>query len=73
MKFFKKMNQARQHSGFTFRYDYREYELHRSNPYSYSQFMEHRHRRFTRVKDSMKLPYEAGMKFLLILPERNFK
>lgn len=60
MKFFEKMNESVQHPGFTFQYHYREYKLHYNQPYSYTQFMEHYHRRYTKVKGSMKLAHQAG-------------
>lgn len=60
MKYFEKVNQARNHPGFTFQYHYQEYKLQYSNPYSYTQFMEHYHRKYAKIKGSMKLEHEAG-------------
>lgn len=57
---FDKMNQQRNHPGFTFTYHYNEYCSQVSNPYSYTQFMEHYHRKYDKVKGSMKLEHEAG-------------
>jgi len=60
MKYFEKVNQARHHPGFTFQYHYQEYALQCSHPYSYTQFMGHYHRKYAKVKGSMKLGHEAG-------------
>ena len=68
MGWFELMNHQRNHPGFTFIYHYQEYCRQVSNPYSYTQFMEHYHRKYDHVKGSMKLP---GKKFISILPGRN--
>jgi transposase len=60
MKWFDKVNQARNHPGFTFQYHYLEYRSQASNPYGYTQFMEHYHRKYDKVRGSMKLDHEAG-------------
>ena len=60
MVYFDKVNQARNHPGFTFRYHYNEYKQQVKNPYSYTQFMEHYNRKYTKAKGSMKLEHEAG-------------
>ncbi|QGY44721.1 IS21 family transposase [Maribellus comscasis] len=60
MAWFDKVNQQRNHPGFTFMYHYQEYQGQVSNPYSYTQFMEHYHRKYDQVKGSMKLEHEAG-------------
>nr|WP_321355528.1 IS21 family transposase [uncultured Draconibacterium sp.] len=60
MDWFDKVNQQRNHPGFTFMYHYQEYQGQVSNPYSYTQFMEHYHRKYDQVKGSMKLEHEAG-------------
>lgn len=60
MKYFEQVNQARNHPGFTFQYHYQEYRLQHSNPYSYTQFLEHYHRKYAKAKGSMKLEHEAG-------------
>lgn len=60
MKYFEKVNHARNHPGFTFQYHYQQYRLHNGNPYSYTQFMEHYRRKYAKVKGSMKLEHEAG-------------
>ncbi len=60
MQFFEKVNEARKHPGFTFQYHYHEYTKGAVNPYSYTQFMEHYHRKFAKIKGSMKLEHEAG-------------
>lgn len=60
MTYFDKINQQRSHPGFTFRYHYQEYRRETADPYSYTQFMEHYHRKYSKVKGSMKLEHEAG-------------
>ena len=60
MSWFEKVNQQRNHPGFTFFYHYQEYRREVSHPYSYTQFMEHYHRKYDQVKGSMKLEHEAG-------------
>jgi predicted DNA-binding protein YlxM (UPF0122 family) len=60
MTWFDKVNQQRNHPGFTFMFHYLEYRNQVSNPYSYTQFMEHYHRKYDKVKGSMKLEHEAG-------------
>lgn len=60
MSWFEKVNQQRNHPGFTFFYHYQEYLREVSHPYSYTQFMEHYHRKYDQVKGSMKLEHEAG-------------
>jgi len=60
MRYFEKVNVARNHPGFTFQFHYQEYVLEVENPYSYTQFMEHYHRKFAKIKGSMKLEHEAG-------------
>lgn len=59
-QWFDKINQERSSPGFTFKFHYEEYCLSVSKPYSYTQFMEHYHRKFDNVKGSMKLEHEAG-------------
>lgn len=60
MIFFDKVNQARNHPGFTFRYHYDEYKQQVKNPYGYTQFMEHYNRKYKKIKGSMKLEHAAG-------------
>ena len=60
MRYFEKVNQARHHPGFTFQHHYYEYRQLEPEGYSYTQFMEHYHRQFSKVKGSMKLEHEAG-------------
>ena len=45
MKYFEKVKLARNYPGFTFLYHYKEYEKSDSEPYSYTQFMEHYNRK----------------------------
>jgi hypothetical protein len=60
MRYFEKVNQARNHPGFTFLYHYEDYKLQAKEPYSYTQFMEHYRRKFANTKGSMKLEHEPG-------------
>ena len=60
IQFFDKLRQDRLHPGFTFQYHYKEYKSQASNPYSYTQFMEHYRRKYPSIKGSMKLEHEAG-------------
>ncbi len=60
MRYFEKINQARNHPGFTFQYHYREYRNQSAEPYRYTQFMEHYNRKYGKEKGSMKLEHEAG-------------
>ncbi len=60
MLYFDKVNQARNHPGFTFLFHYNEYRLEVDKPYSYTQFMEHYKRKYAKLKGSMKLEHEAG-------------
>ena len=60
MLYFEGVNKARNHPGFTFLYHYQEYAQQASQPYSYTQFMEHYRRKYAKVKGSMKLEHEAG-------------
>lgn len=60
MVYFDRINQQRNHPGFTFMYHYLEYRQEVSNPYSYTQFMEHYNRKYCKAEGSMKLEHEAG-------------
>lgn len=60
MKYFEKVNQARDHPGFTFLFHYQEYKHQEADAYSYTQFMEHYHRKYAKEKGSVKLEHEAG-------------
>ncbi|KAA1240355.1 IS21 family transposase [Aquimarina sp. RZ0] len=60
MRYFEGVNKARNHPGFTFLYHYGEYSERAANPYSYTQFMEHYRRKYTKQKGSMKLEHQAG-------------
>lgn len=60
MLYFEKVNQARNHPGFTFLYHYNEYKQQVRSPYGYTQFMEHYNRKYAKIKGSMKLEHEAG-------------
>jgi len=60
MLYFDEVNKGRNHPGFTFLFHYNEYKEKESNPYSYTQFMEHYKRKYAKIKGSMKLEHEAG-------------
>lgn len=60
MLHFEKVNEARNHPGFTFQFHYNEYRLESKDPYGYTQFMEHYNRKHLKIKGSMKLEHEAG-------------
>lgn len=60
MLYFEQVNHARNHPGFTFSYHYNEYKQQSTNPYGYTQFMEHYHRKHSKAKGSMKLEHIAG-------------
>jgi len=60
MLYFEKINIARNHPGFTFLFHYNQYKQASKNPYSYTQFMEHYNRKYSKIKGSMKLEHQAG-------------
>jgi transposase len=60
MRYIERIKAARSHPGFTFQYHYNEYVNNVRNPYSYTQFLEHFHRKNSKVKGSMKLEHIAG-------------
>ncbi len=60
VEYFDKMQDARHHPGFTFRFHYYEYRASCKHPYSYTQFMEHYNRKYPKQQGSMKLEHEAG-------------
>lgn len=57
MRYLERINAARSHPGFTFQYHYNDYV---NNPYSYTQFPEHFHRKYSKAKGSLKLEHIAG-------------
>lgn len=65
MKYFEKVNLARNYPGFTFLYHYNEYKKEVPNPYSYTQFMEHYNRRYFKSKGSMKLEHPSGQDMMI--------
>lgn len=65
MRYFEKVNQARNHPGFTFLYHYQEYSQQAKQPYGYTQFMEHYNRKYAKEKGSMKLEHEAGKEMFI--------
>ena len=65
MRYFEKVNQWRNHPGFTFLYHYNEYSLQAKEPYSYTQFMEHYRRKYAKLKGSMKLEHPAGKELFI--------
>ena len=60
MRYFEKVNQSKNHPGFTFLYHWQEYKSSVDNPYSYTQFMEHYNRKHPKTKGSMKLDHKVG-------------
>jgi transposase len=60
MRYFEQGKAARNHPGFTFPHHYEEYRLLVDEPYSYTQFMEHYHRKYPRTAGSMKLEHLPG-------------
>lgn len=60
MQYFEKVNQARDYPGFTFLFHFQQYQHQEPNAYSYTQFMEHYHRKYGEIKGSVKLEHEAG-------------
>lgn len=65
MLYFEGVNKARNHPGFTFLYHYHQYAEQATNPYSYTQYMEHYRRKYPRLKGSMKLDHEAGKEMFI--------
>lgn len=60
MRFFEKVNRAREHPGFTFQYHHKLYKEAHPDGYGYTQFMEHYNRQFKKTKGSLKLDHKAG-------------
>jgi len=60
IRYFEKVNQAHNDPGFTFQYHHQEYAEQCKNSYSYTQFMEHYHRKHTKLNGSMKLEHQAA-------------
>lgn len=65
MLYFEKVNQARNHPGFTFLYHYLEYKAEANQPYGYTQFIEHYWRKYAKTKGSMKLEHEPGKELFI--------
>ena len=65
MQYFEKLKQVKNHPGFTFLYHYQEYQTQAKTPYSYTQFMEHYHRKHSKLKGSMKLEHKAGYEVMI--------
>ena len=60
MRYFERGKAARNHPGFTFLHHYQEYRQLVDSPYSYTQFMEHYHRKYPNAEGSMKLEHLPG-------------
>lgn len=60
MRHFEQVRKAKKHPGFTFLYHYTAYSEAVADPYSYTQFMEHYHRKYKKEKGSMKLDHIPG-------------
>jgi transposase len=65
MRFFEKEKLSINHPGFTFQYHYQQYIHEVEDPYSYTQFMEHYHRKYSHEKGSLKLEHEPGKEVLI--------
>lgn len=53
MEYLEKEKLAVDHPGFTFQAHYFEYKSRVDNPYSYTQFLEHHHRKYGKLKGSV--------------------
>lgn len=60
MRYFEQGKAARNHPGFTFLHHYEEYRQLVKDSYSYTQFLEHYNRIYTRAAGSMKLEHLPG-------------
>jgi transposase len=60
MRYFEQGKASRNHPGFTFLHHYEEYRQLVDSPYSYTQFMEHFHRKYPATVGSMKLEHLPG-------------
>lgn len=60
MLYLYKMNNEFNHPCFTYQYHYQQYVEQIKDPYSYSQFLEHYHRKYPAQKGSMKIDHIAG-------------
>ncbi|MBF6598318.1 MAG: helix-turn-helix domain-containing protein [Fermentimonas sp.] len=67
MLYLEHINAARSHPGFTFQYHYNDYAANVINPYSYTQFMEHFHRKYMRVKGSKHIVKLSWVNILISL------
>lgn len=65
MDYLEKEKLVLNHPGFTFQNHYFEYKSRAGNPYSYTQFLEHYHRKYTKLKGSMKLDHKAGHEMMI--------
>lgn len=65
MDYLEKEKLAVGHPGFTFQTHYFEYKSRADNPYSYTQFLEHYHRKYSKLKGSMKLNHKAGHEMMI--------
>lgn len=59
------VNIDRNHPVFTFLYHYQQYVQVATEPYSYTQFLEHYRRKFAKEKGSMKLKHETGKEMFI--------
>jgi len=60
MLYLEGVHDGRNLQGFTFLFHYQEYVQSNPDPYSYTQFMEHYNRKYSKPKGSMKLDHEPG-------------
>jgi len=60
MQHLQQMQKSINQTGFTFLYHYMAYKESVTDPYGYTQFMEHYHRKYQKTKGSMKLNHQPG-------------
>lgn len=65
MHFFEKEKLSINHPGFTFQFHYQQYQSEAEAPYSFTQFMEHYHRKYSHEEGSLKLEHEAGKELFI--------
>jgi len=60
MRFLEQVHKARNAPGFTFLHHFNEYVAQAGDPYGYTQFVEHYHRKYKKRRGSMKLDHPPG-------------
>jgi len=64
-QYFEQIDSGKNNTGFTYLHHYYQYKSQVENPYSYTQFMEHYHRKHHKFKGSMKLEHKAGHEVMI--------